>query len=164
MMIEQVLGEVRPPEAPDPDQWVEQLKTLLREIRRVWAQHRDLARASFARIPLGENALRDSESMISVMRAGGLSDRAIGLGSDLLALYIGAVAYEESLQAADEWTPERIGQFVAELHDYFAALPTDRFPNLVSLAGALTQGGGETRFEFGLDVLIRGLIAVSADT
>jgi AcrR family transcriptional regulator len=163
MLIERVIGEVRFPEAPDPARWIEQLKAIGRDTRRMWAEHRDLARASFARIPLGEDALRGFESMTAVMRAGGLSDRAIGLGSDLLALYIGAVAYEESLQPPDEWTPERAGEFAAELRDYFAALPGDRFPNVVALAGALTEGDGEARFEFGLDVLIRGLIAVSLD-
>ena len=164
MLIERVLGEVRLPEAPDPARWVEQLKAMGWDTRRVWAGHRDLARASFARIPLGANALRASESMLGVMRAGGLSDRAIGLGSDLLALYIGAVSYEESLQPSDEWTPERMGEFVTALRDYFAALPAERFPNLVALAVALTEGDGETRFDFGLEVLIRGLIAVSEDT
>jgi AcrR family transcriptional regulator len=164
MLIERVLGEVRFPEAPDPARWVEQLKEMGRDVRRVWAAHRDLARASFARIPLGPNALRGSESMLAVMRAGGLSDRAIGLGSDLLALYIGAVSYEESLQPSDEWTPERMGEFVAALRDYFGALPVERFPNLVALAGALTDGDGETRFDFGLEVLTRGLIAISQDT
>lgn len=163
MLVERVLGEVRVPEAPDPARWVEQLKAIARDVRRVWAEHRDLARASFARIPLGENALRGSESMIAVMRAGGLSHRAIGFGVDLLALYTGAVAYEESLMASDQWTPEQVGEFTARLRDYFTALPPDRFPNLVALAAALTAGDGEARFEFGLEVLIRGLIAVSAD-
>lgn len=163
MLIERVIGEVRLPEAPDPARWVEQLKAIGWDIRRVWAGHRDLARASFARIPIGANALRTSESMLGVMRAGGLSDRAIGLGSDLLALYVGAVSYEESLQPSDEWTPERMGEFVTALRDYFAALPADRFPNLVALAVALTEGDGEARFDFGLEVVIRGLIAVSED-
>ena len=163
MLIERVLGEVALPDAPDPARWVEQLRAIGREIRRVWAGHRDLARASFARIPLGANALRVSESMIGVMRAGALSDRATGLGSDLLALYLGAVAYEESLQPSDEWTPERMGEFVVALRDYFGALPVDRFPNLVALAGALTEGDGEERFDFGLEVLIRGLVAISED-
>ena len=160
MLIERVLGEIDPPDAPDPARWEEQLKGFAREARRMWAAHRDLARASFARIPLGPNALRGSESMVAVMRAGGLSDRAIGLGADLLALYIGAVAYEESLQPVEEWTPERTGEFAEELRGYFESLPPERFPNLIAMAGALTDGDGEDRFEFGLDVLIRGLAAI----
>ncbi len=161
LVVERVIGEISLEEAPDPERWVEQLLQTGREMRRVWARHRDLARASFARIPLGENALRGSEWMISVMRAGGLSDRTIGLGCDLLALYIGAVAYEESLDPAEGVEPEEIAAFVARLHDYFASLPADRFPGIVALAGALTGADGDERFEFGLEVLIRGLIAVS---
>jgi hypothetical protein len=130
----------------------------------MWSRHRDLARASFARIPLGENALRGSEWIISVMRAGGLSDRAIGLGCDLLALYVGAIAYEESLEPLDGVTPAEIAEFVGRLREYFASLPPERFPGVVALAGPLTEADGDERFEFGLEVLIRGLIAVSGES
>jgi len=163
MLMERVLAEIRLPEAPDPEHWFEQLLAIGRDIRRVWSAHRDLARASFARIPLGPNALRVSESMLGMMRAGGLSDRAIGLGTDLFALYVGAVAYEESLQTFDQWTPEQVAEYVGDLRRYFESLPAGRFPNLIALAGAMTEAGGEERFEFGLEILIRGLIAVSAD-
>lgn len=48
------------------------------------------------------------------------------------------------------------------MRQYFAALPVDRFPNVVSLAGPLTAGSeGDERFEFGLDVLVRGLAAMA---
>src|SRR5438067_2489071 len=69
LVIEQVIGEVPIPGEPDPEHWQEQLKELARSIRSVFSRHRDLARASFARIPVGENALRGSEKMIAVMRA-----------------------------------------------------------------------------------------------
>jgi AcrR family transcriptional regulator len=161
LLIERVIGEIRFEGPPDPARWVEQLQETGREMRRMWARHKDLARASFSRIPLGENALRGSEWMIAVMRAGGLSDRAIGLGCDLMALYIGAVAYEESIGPAEGVGPAEMEEYASRMQDYFAALPADRFPGLVSLAGSLTEADGEERFEFGLEVLIRGLIAVS---
>jgi AcrR family transcriptional regulator len=160
--VEQVIGEITLDERPDPERWIEQLLEMGRQMRAMWAGHRDLARASFARIPLGENALAGSEWMIAVMRAGGLSDRTIGLGVDLLALYIGAIAYEESLESMGEVDPEQIAAFVAELRGYFQSLPADRFPGVVSMAAALTEADGGERFEFGLEVLIQGLIAVSA--
>jgi AcrR family transcriptional regulator len=160
-VVEQVIGEIEIGEEPDPERWIEQLLGMGRQTRAMWAGHRDLARASFARIPLGENALEGSEWMVSVMRAGGLSDRAIGLGVDLLALYIGAIAYEESLESLGDVAPEQIAEFVADLRGYFESLPTDRFPGVVALAAALTDADGDERFEFGLEVLIRGLIAVS---
>jgi AcrR family transcriptional regulator len=163
LLVERVIGEMPFGDKPDPSRWIEQLKTAGLEMRRVWARHRDLARASFARIPLGENGLEGSEWMISVMRAGGLSDRAIGLGTDLLALYIGAVSYEESLESVGGSTPEAMAEFVANLRGYLASLPVDRFPGLVSMAAALTEGNGDERFDFGLEVLIRGLISISGD-
>jgi AcrR family transcriptional regulator len=162
MVVEKVIGEVPlAREEPDPDRWQEQLKSGLREIRRVFARHGDLARASFARVPLGENALRGSEWMIAVMKAGGLPDQVIAYACDLLPLYAMAVAYEESLYQNEGLSPEEIGAYVESMGRYFASLPASRFPNVVALASSLTAGDseGDERFEFGLEVLVRGLAA-----
>ena len=64
LVMERVIGEVRMTGKPDPARWQEQLKDAARTIRAVFARHRDVARASFARIPLGENALMNSEWMV----------------------------------------------------------------------------------------------------
>lgn len=96
------------------------------------------------------------------MRAGGLPDRVIAYACDLLPLYVMAVCYEESLYGS-ETSPEEIAKFFDGMRNYFASLPPDRFPNVVSLAGPLTAGDleGDERFEFGLDVLVGGLAAMS---
>jgi AcrR family transcriptional regulator len=157
LVVERVIGEVRMMGEPDPARWQEQLKEAARAIRAVFARHRDVARASFARIPLGENALATSEWMVAVMRAGGLPDQVIAYACDLLPLYVMAVCYEESLYDR-ETTREDLANFTAEMRNYFASLPPTRFPNLVALAGPLTAGAeGDERFEFGLEVLVRGL-------
>ena len=159
LVIERAIGEVMTPREPDPERWLEQVKEYARAIRIVFARHRDLARASFARIPLGENALRGTEWLISALRAGGLGDQVIAFACDLLPLYVMAVCYEESLYSS-ETTPEEFDTFASDMRRYFASLPQERFPNVVSLAGPLTAGDGETRFEFGLEVLLRGLAAM----
>jgi hypothetical protein len=41
-------------------------------------------------------------------------------------------------------------------------LPPDRFPNMVALAGPLTSTAD--RFEFGLDVIVRGLASRASDS
>lgn len=161
LVVERVIGEVQLPGEPDAARWQEQIKEMAREIRAVFSRHRDVARASFARIPLGENALRGTEWMIAVLRAGGLPDQVIGLACDLLPLYVVAVSYEESLYGTDT-APEEVLQYVEGMRRYFAALPADRFPNVISLAGPLTAGDPATRFEFGLDVLIRGLASMGS--
>ena len=161
LVVERVIGEVPLFGEPDAERWQEQLKECARAIRTVFSRHRDLARASFARIPLGENALRTSEWMIAVLRAGGLPDQTIAYACDLLPLYVMAISYEEGLYTSESNSPEAIATFVADMRNYFASLPPERFPNVVSLAGPLTAGGdGNERFEFGLEVLVRGLAAM----
>jgi AcrR family transcriptional regulator len=160
LLVERVIGEVEYRGEPDPERWQEQVKATAREMRRVFARHGDLARASFARIPLGENALRGAEWMISVLRAGGLPDQVIAWAVDMLSLYVMAVAYEESLFVTEQTTHEQMAEFAGKLRGYFTGLPGDRFPNVIALAGELTGGDREARFEFGLEVVLRGLAAI----
>lgn len=98
--------------------------------------------------------------MIAVMRAGALPDQVIAFACDLLALYVMAVCYEESLYGSENNSPDEIAGFAADMRTYFASLPPDRFPNVISLAGPLTAGDRDDRFEFGLEVLVRGLVAM----
>jgi hypothetical protein len=46
---------------------------------------------------------------------------------------------------------------------WFASLPAEQFPNTVALAGAMTAGDNEQRFEWGAEVLIRGLASYAED-
>ena len=80
--------------------------------------------------------------MIGTLRAGGLPDQVIAYACDLLPLYVMAVAYEESLYAGENVTPEEMREFIADMRRYFASLPADRFPNIVALAAQLTAGDG----------------------
>lgn len=162
LVVEQVIGELEIPSESDRGQWQQELKRGLRQMRAAITAHGDVARAIFARIPLGENALRGSEWLIRTLRAGGLPDQVIAYACDLLPMYVTAIAYEESLYARENLTPEQMGQFIVEMRRYFQSLPAERFPNIVALAGPLTAGGeGDERFEFGLEVLIRGLAAMA---
>lgn len=163
LLVERVIGEIKIGDQADPDRWSEQLKQTARDMRRTFAAHGDLARASFGRIPTGENALRGAEWMMSVLRAGGISDSVAGLAVDMFAAYVMAIAYEDGLGVARGISETEIIEFIAQLRSYYENLPPDRFPNLVELAGPLTAGDGDARFEFGLEVLIRGLTAVSQD-
>jgi AcrR family transcriptional regulator len=161
LVIDRALGELDPPPLGDGP-WQEQLKQGLREVRALFARHRDLARASFARIPLGENALRASEWMIATLRRGDLPTEVIAYACDLLPLYVTAIAYEESVYAGEQVSPEQLTEYVGEMRAYFESLPVSRFPNVVAFAAALTAGAqGDERFEFGLDVLIAGLAAMA---
>ncbi|HEY5198767.1 MAG TPA: TetR/AcrR family transcriptional regulator, partial [Solirubrobacteraceae bacterium] len=162
LVIDRVIDELELPGPPDEARWEEQVKEIVRSMRAVLAAHKDIARAYLARVPLGPNALRGREAVIGVLRAGGLPDQVIAYACDLLPLFATATAYEESLYASLGLAHEEMGRHIGEMRTYFASLPVDRFPNIVSLAGPLTDGsGGDERFEFGLEVLIRGLASLA---
>ncbi len=154
-VFDEIIGEVSLPETRGP--WQEQLKELAREIRRVMNAHRDVARITLARIPTGPNALVVMDHMLGVMRRAGIPDTAIALGSDAAMLYVNAFCYEESVPFRAVGTTSEIQDSAQMLDEYLRSLPAETFPNFVALAPVMTSGDFEDRFEFGLDLVIRGL-------
>ncbi len=154
LLLDRIVGEAKVPE-PDPEHWQESLKELARSARRHLGSRRDAAQLSLGRIPAGPNSLPILERNLAVLAASALPPRVIAYAADMFALYVGAFAYEESMgnQQAD----------VGQLAEYFRSLPEDQFPTLVTLADDLTAGDADERFEFALELLIRGLEAMAKD-
>jgi AcrR family transcriptional regulator len=160
LMLDHAISTVPLPE-PDPARWREQLKELLRALARMLSDdYPGITRLAMATIPTGPGALAASESMLALMKAGGMSDQAAGYACDILNLYVQAQALEQALYL------ERSGSHEAFVHDYikgvaerFRSLPPARYPYLSSLVPELMAGDGDERFEVGLDVLINGLLS-----
>jgi AcrR family transcriptional regulator len=150
---------------PDPRRWQEQLKAYLRQWHGILLSHRDLARIGLGRVPIGPNSVVGMECMLAIMRAGKLDDAVIGYGADLLAAYVTGSAYEGSIwMSGKAATPEASEAYHQELESYLRSLPAERFPTLSSLIPALMGDpveDADERFEFGLDVVLRGLVARS---
>jgi AcrR family transcriptional regulator len=165
-MIEAALdlafGEVPLPEVIDPDRWDEQLKEIARRSREVYGRHGDLARAGLGNIPTGPNALRLVEAMLGLLRASGASDRVAALSADIIGLYITATAVEEGIEANIGIKVNHDDAFHERLQKFWMSLPADQFPNLVAMAIPLTTGDGDERFEFGLDLLVRGIASTAS--
>ncbi|MDQ6657864.1 MAG: TetR/AcrR family transcriptional regulator [Actinomycetota bacterium] len=167
---ELVIGQLTFPETAGQD-WQSMLKSWARGMYELYAEHQDLARLSFADIPTGPRALDTAERVMRAMISGGVPPQLASWMVDRMALYVGADAFEGWVLAqrfaatddADKRTPqERGNEWIAGVRDYFAALPRDRYPMLVEHVTAMTTGGGDQRFEFGLDLLIEGLAAMAA--
>jgi AcrR family transcriptional regulator len=162
LVLDLVIGEARLPEVPEPERWEEQVKEIMREARRVFLAHPDVARVSLATIiPTGVNALINAERTLAVLRGGGLPDQVAAHAVDLLSKYVEADAVEASfhLEKRPGQAEENLAEHFTQVRDYFSALPPNRFPNIVAMVPALMAGDGEERFEFGLDILVRGLAA-----
>jgi AcrR family transcriptional regulator len=162
-VFDRIAGEVQLP-ALEPERWEEQLRAMGREMRRVLTSHRDIARVTLGAIPVGPNTLRIAEWTHALLREAGLPDRTVALVVDFLALYVGAHAYEESLGLAsptgEDLPPDQV---LAMLRDYWSSLPPEKFPHTIALLDVLFEGGPDERFEFGMDVIIRGLAALQAE-
>lgn len=158
LLLDRIVGEAEVPE-PDPEHWEERIKESMRSARRLLGRRRDAAQLSLGRIPAGPNSLPVLERNLAVAAASGLPPRVVALAADMFALYVGAFAYETSLRVPPLGEP---GVTPEQLGDYFRSLPREQFPNLVALAGDLTAADPDERFEFALDLLVRGLRAMAA--
>jgi TetR/AcrR family transcriptional regulator, tetracycline repressor protein len=157
-LLSERLGDELALPAPDPTRWQEQLKAVARQIRAAAHRHRDSARISLGRLPSGPALARVTEWLFELLTPAGIPDPVIAYLGDLLALYVGAYAFEESLGVAsptgEPLPPEQI---VAMLRAYLLSLPADRFPHTHRAIGDLFAGDPDQRFELGLDVILRGI-------
>jgi AcrR family transcriptional regulator len=157
LVVERVIGEILPPE-PDPAHWQEQLREMGHIMRKVMTSHRDLARVSLGRWPLGPNALRWLEWILAVTRGAGIPDRHAARVGFLFPLYvIGFVLDQEAgpITLAEGVTLE---EMLERVSGYLESLG-DHFPNIAETAREIVGGDVDERFEYGLDVLIAGLEA-----
>jgi Tetracyclin repressor-like, C-terminal domain len=77
------------------------------------------------------------------------------LGRDGIAR---AATLEDTMWGPKTLAHEDVISFATEGRASFGALPADRFPHLRALASDLTEASGpDDRFEFGLEVIVRGL-------
>lgn len=157
LLFERLNDEIELPE-PDPARWQEQLKMLGRQVRALAHRRRDYARISLGRIPSGPSLARFAEWMFALLLPVGVPDQVIAYVGDLLSLYVGAYAFEESLgppsPTGEPMTPDQIGGM---FRDYLRSLPTTQFPNVHRAADLLFAGNADARFEFGMEVLVRGI-------
>jgi len=158
LVIDRVAAEVPIPE-PDPEHWQEQLREWLLEARAVFDRHPGVAALTLGRIPTGPAVVRWAEWTLAILRGAGIPDRIAAFAGDLLGLYLGATGYEATLppMASSSGEPLDAEAAARMVHDYFASLPADQFPNVVATVDDMFSGGPQERFELGLDVILRGL-------
>jgi hypothetical protein len=117
----------------------------------MFQRHRDVALASLGRVPMGPNLVRLAEWMLGVLRGAGIPDREAAWFPDLAALIGAAQAVEDDMTSAED------DANMKAMGDYLAALPPDRFPNITGVLPELVSGGADKRFEFVVELLVRGL-------
>lgn len=155
LMLDQVLEDVPLPN-PDPKTWRTQVKDLLRAQVRAMQAHPGIARVAWQiQVPVGPNALRHGEALLSLLRAGGLTTKQAAYAGDALSLYTKAFAVEASV-----WSTMDTGELAKQgkqLADYLASVPENTFANMTAAAPLFSADTAAERFTFGLDMMLGGL-------
>jgi hypothetical protein len=120
-------------------------------------RHRDIVRISIGRIPMGPNALEHSERLLAVMRGGGLPDRLAVTGQHLLFAVVNGFTLDETVDLGVGDAAPVDEQSALQARDFIAALPADRFPNLVAVADHFAFADSDARFALLIDLYVDGL-------
>ena len=164
LVLDEVIGEGKVPD-PDPDRWQEQLKQIARDQRAASHRHPWVVRVSVGRIPMGPNALRYSERILAILRAGGLPPHLAVQGYLLLIATINGFTIDETgvedsanpAASAMPRDPESLQQAANMASDYVASLPAAQFPTMTALAGEFAFSDPDERFELLIDIFVDGL-------
>jgi TetR/AcrR family tetracycline transcriptional repressor len=166
LIFDEVIGE-QLDEVPDPDpqNWQKQLKEVARTARATILRHRDIVEISIGRVPMGPNALRYSERVLAILRAGGVPDK-LAVQSYLLLFSVvnGFTMDEAGYQAVTETGEAPPLEEGAEMvRGYFDSLPADQFANLKEVAGYFADADQDARFDLMIDLFVEGLARRAAE-
>lgn len=139
------------PELASDAGWEERLRTIARAWHHGLNRHPSLVELRLRRPLLGPEAFRSTEAGIAALIAAGFSPELASRAFRLLFLYVfGTAAFNE---------PEISRSHRRRVAAAILSLPEEEFP-VISGMGEVVAGalGGEEQFEFGLDVLLAGLL------
>src|SRR3954468_23240438 len=131
LIFEEIIGEqVGEIPDPDPEHWQEQLKEVARTMRRAILRHRDIVQLSIGRIPMGPNALRMSERVLAIMRAGGVPDELAVQSYLLMISAVNGFTMDETGYEAEAPEGAPPAEEAADMvKTYFSSLPDAEFSN-----------------------------------
>ncbi len=133
--------------------WRERLAAVLSSYTEVLFTYPDLARMSMSTHPSGPNYLGLLDWLLALLREGGIPDADAAWGVDLLLSFATGTAVEHGHE-----NPGKDGDDFSALAEQIATVDASVFPHIARVGGELLSGTGDTRFRWGLDVLIAGIL------
>jgi len=157
-----VEGILRGIEAPLPTgDWRNDAAAIGRATRAGLMRHRRAVHLVGSRPWVGAAGLTGLDATLGVFRGAGFDPRTTVYAQFALGNYVGGFcAWEAANLGSASGDPAARSEVLAGYRQLVAGLPPERFPNLVALAGELTAGTLDERFEFGLAALLDGIAAL----
>ncbi len=163
LLGDEISGEI--PVTPPSGSWREQLTNVAWNVRRGLLAHRDAARLLAATPPFGPRRLRHIESILRILRSGGLSRRDAARAAYHCNNFVTEFAADEARFASFAAEPAGSRRKVfAQARRHFKSLPREEYPTLVELADDLTEDDPDALFRFGIETWMRGLEGLSRRT
>ena len=156
-ICEAVMGEFEYPDSAGDI--TERLRAGARSYRRLLQAHPDVMRLFAERhgpAPSSPDSFRPMELALQLFREAGLSNR------DCVQAFHAFGGYMQGFVMMEGGSIES-PEHVKRKEDLAAALPTDEFPVLRAVFRYFAECEGDEQFEFGMDLMIRGLQAKVAE-
>jgi AcrR family transcriptional regulator len=145
------VSEARPVEG----MWRDQLKQLLTNYMLVLFAYPEIARMTLTTHPSGPNYLALVESILALLKEGGMADREAAWAVDLLLLYATANAAEHSTRESSSQAADEDSALAAVIANVDASM----YPNIARLDDELLSGSGQDRFQWAIDVFLYGALS-----
>jgi hypothetical protein len=134
------------------------------QVARIALEHRfEIGERAFdERQHQAREALRHIEVVLRVLRMTGLRDRDAARAGYHLNNFVTEFAADEARFAAYASTPgSSRRKILTEARKQFASLSRTEYPTIVALADHLTEDAQDELFQFGIDMCLRGIQAMS---
>jgi AcrR family transcriptional regulator len=142
--------------APSPGRrWRTDLLRVAEAFFAVLMRYPEIARMTMSTKATGPNTLRLLDTVIGLLMAGGADARTAAWGVDLFLTYVIATAVEHAGRPPSD-SPE-----LHDLREKLATLDPTTHPHLAKLGPELLAGQASERFRWGLQALVRGVMAAA---
>ncbi|MFF4724133.1 TetR/AcrR family transcriptional regulator [Streptomyces mirabilis] len=159
LVADRILGEVRvPPEELDGLSWREAVNAVAEAFYGTLCRHPNALSLLAAQVPVGPNALRARERLITLFLDHGFP---VGLAARAFTA-IGHYVIGFAIQQHGPGTPGPEDR--AQLRDYYLSLDPAAYPATMAAADELTSVPVHEEFWFGLGLLLGGLEQARADS
>jgi AcrR family transcriptional regulator len=150
-ILDALLGGVASVSASGP--WRERLRAVLTGYARVLFEHPEIARMTMTTHPAGPNYFSLVESILDLLSEAGVSDEAAAWAVDLLLSAVTGDAVEHGSHESTD------GVDLSIMAAAIAIAPSETYPRIARLGDEMLSGTGIDRFNWGLDVLINGILS-----
>ncbi|MBQ0825099.1 TetR/AcrR family transcriptional regulator [Streptomyces tagetis] len=151
LVLDHALGAV---ETAGDGFWRDRLEALLLSYATVLARSPALARMAFQTTAVGPHALRINDALLGLLAEAGVDQADAAWAIDLLSLFVTATVAEH---AQDTGAAEPGGPIEQAL----ARTSAGQYPRVHAARDDILSGTGEERFLWGIDILVRGILARS---